>query len=103
MNAKIRNIDVYHVRNFTRLAANFNLANDLLEDALFLAYADGLADQMQRHRNFNLLPLDQSDQIGVDKPAAHRVDLTFVKHHFAGSDAFNVEREDRVAARFGTK
>ena len=94
---EIRNIDVDHVGNFARLAANFDLANDLFQHALLFANTDGLANQMQRNGNFDLLTLHQPRQIGMDEPAAHRIDLAIVKHHFTGADAFDIERENRVA------
>jgi hypothetical protein len=52
---------------------------------------------MQRHGHFNLLALNQTGQVRMYQATANRIDLALVKHHFTGADAFDVEREDRVA------
>src|SRR6266850_3718838 len=103
MNAQIRNIDVYDVGNLARFAANLNLTNNLLEHTLLFANAFRLANEMKRHSNLNLLTFHQPGKIGMEEPAAHRVDLALVKHHLTSSNAFNVEREDCVTAGLRAK
>jgi hypothetical protein len=39
----------------------------------------------------------------VNKPALHRIDLSIVKHHFAGADSLNVNRENCISPGFCTK
>ena len=53
---------------------------------------------MHGHRDFNLLPLDEPLQIGVNQTTAHGINLPVVEHHFAGADALDINREDRVVS-----
>src|SRR4051794_22653831 len=99
----MRYIHFQRIGNLSRLAANLNLTNDLLQYALFLFDADRLTNQVKRHSNIDLLPFNQPGEIRMNQTALDRIDLSLVKHHFADSDPFNIDREDRVSSGIRAK
>src|SRR5688572_16028751 len=103
VHVEIRNIDVQHVGNVARLATDLDLAKDLFEHALLFFYAERFANKVERHRDFDLLALHQPSQIGVHEPSFDRIDLAIVKHHFALTEAIDVDREDRISPGFRTQ
>jgi hypothetical protein len=100
VNVKIRNVDIDDIRNLSRLAADLNLANDLLEHTLVLANAERLTGEMQRHGDLNLLTLDETRKIGMNQAATHRIDLSVVKHDFACAETLDINGKDRVSSCF---
>src|SRR5262249_44925514 len=99
MHAQSGHIYVDRFRNVARLATDFDLANNLLQHALLFADAKRLTNQTQRNRDFNLLSFNQSPKICMQKPAANRIDLSIVEHHFTGANTIYIKRKYRVAAR----
>src|SRR6185369_9264007 len=53
--------------------------------------------------DFDLLPFDQSGQVSMDKSATNRINLALMKHDFACTDAFDINREDSISSRFGAQ
>src|SRR5882724_5088078 len=100
MYAEIRDIDIDGIRNISRVAANLDLADDLLENPLLLANSDRLAGKMKWNGDFDLLTLDQPLKVGMDQTQSHRINLTIAKHHFTWANPLDVERKNCVSSRF---
>src|SRR5438552_15399793 len=100
MHTKIRDIDVYDVGNVSRVTANLDLADDLLQHSLLLANSDRLANKMERNRDFDFLTLDQPLKVGMDQTHSHWMDLTVAKHHLTWADTLDIECENRVSSSF---
>src|SRR5207253_3482470 len=78
-------------------------ADDLLEKSLLLAHAYRLANQMERHGYLDLLTAHQALEISMQQTAAEGIDLPVVEHYFAGAEAFDFQRENRIAAGIRAK
>ena len=79
MHVEIGDIDVYRIGNLSRFTADLDLAYDLFQHALLLFDADRLANQVKRHRHFDLLSLYQPGEIRMNETTLNRIDLTIVK------------------------
>jgi hypothetical protein len=94
----MRHIDVYHVRNLAWFAANFKFANYLFQKTLSLTNPGWLAQQVQRHCHFDLLPRNESVKVRMDQTPTHGIYLAIAKHYFARAHTFNVNGKDRVSS-----
>jgi hypothetical protein len=103
VDAEVRHVHVDGVGDVARLAADFDLAGDLLQHAAAVRDADRLADEVQRHGHFDLLAAHEPAQVCVDEAAAQGIDLAVEEHHLGRADAVDVEREDAVVARLGAQ
>src|SRR4030095_7242566 len=98
VHVKMRNIDVHGLRDVTRVAAQFNLADYRLEESIVLAYAKRFANQMQGYGDLDLFSDYQAPKVGMDQATLNRIDLAGVKHHLAGADTIDIQSKDRIAA-----
>src|SRR6185503_11747385 len=103
VHVEVGNIHVDGIGNLTRLAANINFADDLFEHALLFLHPNRLADEVERHGDFDLLALHETSEIGVNQATLNRIDLPIVKHHFTLANAVDFDRENRVSPGFRTK
>src|SRR6266566_3167212 len=101
VNRQICNIDLQRFRNLARLAADFDVPNNLFEHTSLLAHANRFSHKTQWHRRLDLFAFYQPLEVRVDQAHAHRIDLPVNEHNFTGPDAFNIDREDRVAPGIG--
>src|SRR6058998_2173703 len=98
MNTQVRHIDIDSVRNLTRFTTDFDFTNYLLQKALLLTNANGIANEMHGHCDLDLLTPNQSLKVRMDQTSTNRINLPIVKHHFATGPALDFNRKDRVSA-----
>src|SRR6266567_2574335 len=103
VNRQICNIDLQRFRNLARLAADFDVPNNLFEHTSLLTHANRFSHKTQWHRRLDLFAFYQPLEVRVDQAHAHRIDLPVNEHNFTGPDAFNIDREDRVASGIGSQ
>src|SRR5260370_27281077 len=103
MDVKVRNVNVDDIGNLSRFAADLNLANDLLEHSLMFTNTDRFTGEVQRHRDLNLLALDQAGEVGLNQTTPHPINLSIVKHDFACAKTLHIDGKDRVSPCFRTQ